>query len=325
MLAKGKLEPKYLAIQYFKNEKGWDILYMCQQLNISRAGYYKWLNREKSPTELENEQIALWIKEYDEKFKHTLGYRRMRSYINRDKNKNYSKRRIQRIMHALGIKSIIRKQRKPYRRSTPETVAKNTLHREFEASKPNEKWGTDVTEFKVTMSNKKVYLSVILDLYDRSVVSYVLSNRNDNKLVFDTYDLAIEKNPNAIPLFHSDRGFQYTSKAFQKKLQEQGIEQSMSRVGCCIDNAPTEGFWGIIKSEMYYISDFCNEEELRKAIDGYIDYYNNYRYQERYGTLAPIEVRNAALRNDNPIQYPIPENKRIQAYKAMLESKKQSA
>jgi len=101
------------------------------------------------------------------------------------------------------------------------------------------------------------------------------------------------------------------------------MTQSMSRVGCCIDNGPTEGFWGIIKAEMYYVSEFCNENELRQAIAEYIDYYNNYRYQERFNNLAPIEVRNAALNSEQPLQYPIPENKRIQAYKAELEQKKQ--
>ncbi|HEX9062227.1 MAG TPA: IS3 family transposase [Clostridia bacterium] len=316
------MEPKYLTIQYFKQEKDWDISWMCQQLNVSRAGYYKWIHREKTQVELENEQIALWIKEYDEKFKHTLGYRRMRNYINRDKDKHYSKRRIQRIMCVLGIKSVIRKQKKPYRRSTPETIAENVLHREFEATKPNEKWATDVTEFQVPLSTKKVYLSAIIDFYDKSVVSYVLSNRNDNKLVFDTYELALADNPEATPLFHSDRGFQYTSKVFQKKLEKQGITQSMSRVGCCIDNGPTEGFWGIIKSEMYYISEFSNEEELRQAIAEFIEYYNNGRYQERFNNLAPIEVRNAALLSEKPVQYPIPENKRFLAYKAGLEAKR---
>lgn len=296
---------------------------MCAQLNVSRSGYYKWIQREKAPDELENEQIALWIKEYDEKFKHTLGYRRMRNYINRDKNKHYSKRRIQRIMRVLGIKSIIRKQRKPYCHSTPETTAENVLHREFVATKPNEKWATDVTEFKVPMSNKKVYLSAILDFYDRSIVSYVLSNRNDNKLVFDTYKLALKKNPDATPLFHSDRGYQYTSRVFQQKLKKQGMTQSMSRVGCCIDNGPTEGFWGIIKSEMYYISEFSNEEELVQAIGEFIDYYNNGRYQERFDNLTPFEVRKAALHSNQPIQYPISTNKRIQSYKAKLELKKQ--
>lgn len=296
---------------------------MCQQLNVSRAGYYKWLNRKPSKDEIENEQIAVWIREYDEKFKHTLGYRRMRNFINRNKVKQYSRNRIQRIMHVLQIKSIIRRKRKPYRYYTPEIIAENLLHREFEASRPNEKWGTDVTEFKVAMSNKKVYLSAILDMYDKSVVSYILSNRNDIKLVFDTYDLALKLNPDATPLFHSDRGFQYTNKTFRKKLLLQGIVPSMSRVSCCIDNGPTEGFWGIIKSEMYYICEFSSEDDLRQGIMEYIEYYNTKRYQERFGNLAPIEVRQAALKTDVPAQYPIPKNKRIIAYKAELAAKKE--
>lgn len=92
------------------------------------------------------------------------------------------------------------------------------------------------------MSNKKLYLSEIIDLYDRSIVAYTLSNSNNNKLVFDTLDLAIDYNPGATPLFHSDRDFQYTNKVFQKKLQDNNMKQSMSRVNCCIDNGPTEGF-----------------------------------------------------------------------------------
>jgi len=216
---------------------------MCQQLNIARAGYYKWLNREQPKEEIENEQIALWIKEYDKKFKQTLGYRRMRNYINRDKNKHYSKHRIQRIMRVLSIKSVIRKKRNPYRYSAPETTAENVLHREFEAPKPNKKWGTDVTEFKVPISNKKVYLSAILDFYDKSVVSYVLSNRNDNKLVFDTYDLALKFNSDVTPLFHSDRGFQYTNKVFQKKLMDQGMTQS---IPCCPDQSVLLSCWNLV-------------------------------------------------------------------------------
>jgi transposase InsO family protein len=296
---------------------------MCKKLEVSRAGYYKWLNRKETKEELENKQIALWLQEYDEKYKHTLGYRRMRNYINRDKKKNYSKRRIQRMLKLLGIKAVIRRSRNRYKASTPETTAENILKRNFSAEHPNEKWTTDVTEFKIPESGRKLYLSGILDLYDRSIVSYVLQNRNDNKLVFDTFDLAVETNPTATPLFHSDRGFQYTSKVFQAKLNQQGMEQSMSRVGHCIDNGPIEGFWGIIKSEMYYISKFYTEKELRQAIKKFIDYYNNARYQERFHNLAPMEVRAAALQAEAPVQYPIPENKRIAAFWANIKSKKQ--
>ena len=162
----------------------------------------------------------------------------------------------------------------------------------------------------------KLYLSVILDLYDRSVVSFVLSRRNDNRLVFQTFDKAIASNPDAKPIFHSDRGFQYTSPYFQTKVLKQGMEQSMSRVAHCLDNGPTEGFWGIIKSEMYYLRSFRNEKSLRSAIEKYIHFYNHERFQERFNNQTPLEVRTAALNSEEAAFYPIPQNKRIQRYKA---------
>ena len=143
-----------------------------------------------------------------------------------------------------------------------------------------------------------------------------MSTKNDNKLVFDTFEQAILANPDAHPLFHSDRGFQYTSKVFQFKLSQQAMEQSMSRVGHCIDNCPTEGFWGILKVEMYYLAKFSTEVELRAAIDKYIHFYNYDRFQERFNTRTPMEVRTIALASDSPEQFPIAENKRIQQYKA---------
>lgn len=175
-----------------------------------------------------------------------------------------------------------------------------------------------MTEFKWYEGSvvKKLYLSAILDLYDRSIVAYVISGSNDNKLVFDTFEQAIRKNPEAHPLFHSDRGFQYTSKAFQFKFSKQGMEQSMSRVGHCIDNCPVEGFWGIVKAEMYFLNKFSSGGELRSAIDQYVHFYNYERFQERFGVRTPMEVRTTALNAKIPEQFPIAENKRIQKYKA---------
>ena len=116
-------------------------------------------------------------------------------------------------------------------------------------------------------------------------------------------------------IFHSDRGFQYTSPYFQTKVYKQGMGQSMSRVSHCIDNGPTEGFWGIIKSEMYYLQTFKNEISLQSAIEKYIHFYSYERFQERFNNQTPMEVRMAALNSDIPALYPIPENKRIQKYK----------
>ena len=291
---------------------------MCEQLDITRAAYYKWLHRDIPKMEQENEQIAQLIREYDDRFNHILGYRRMTLYINRLNNKHYSQNRVHRIMKVINIHSVIRRKRKKYQSSTPETTADNILNRDFFAESPNRKWATDVTEFKWYEGPvvHKLYLSVILDLYDLSTVAWVVSRRNDNKLVLDTFAKAIQDNPNAKPIFHSDRGFQYTSKVFQRKLQKQGMTQSMSRVSRCIDNGPTENFWSIIKSEMFYLTTFTDEDSLRNAIADYMNFYSTERMQERFKGKTPAEVRAEALATDVPAQYPIPVNKRIQKYKA---------
>jgi putative transposase insK len=288
---------------------------MCKQLSVSRAAYYKWLHREVPIQEQENIELANLIKEYDERFNHILGYRRMTSWINHFNHTNYKKKRIHRIMKKLNVHSVIRKKKKKYLSSTPQAVAENILQRDFYATAPNQKWATDLTEFKVPGEKKKLYLSAIIDLYDRYPVSYVISCRNDNRLVFKTFDKAIISNPDAKPIFHSDRGFQYTSKVFQRKLMDQEMQQSMSRLGHCIDNGPTEGFWGIIKSEMYAMYEIKDEESLRLAIKDYLRFYAEERIQERYECKTPLEIRTEALTAEVPMEYPIPENKRIKKYK----------
>ena len=282
------------------------------------------MNRKETKEELENNELAHLIIEYDERFNHILGYRRMTRWINKLNSKHYNRKRVRRIMKMLGIKSVIRKKKKKYEKSKAEITAENLLARDFYASKPNEKWATDVTEFNIIGSKQKLYLSAIIDLYDRSIVSYIIGTRNDNDLVFRTYELAISKNPGATPILHSDRGFQYTSKVFQAKLSEDNIIQSMSRVGRCIDNGPTEGFWGIIKSEMYYLRKFHSFDELKTSIDDYMNFYNNERLQERFNDMTPMEVRIEALETTKePIQYPIKENKRIQKYYDNLMNKQE--
>ena len=198
-----------------------------------------------------------------------------------------------RICRNKDIKSTIKYSNKGCTRNAknPQHIAENILNREFHADAPNEKWLTDVTEFKYYINGKKqkIYLSAILDLYDRRIVSYVINDSNNNSLVFDTLDQAIELNPDAHPLFHSDRGYQYTSRIFYNKLQKAGMIQSMSRVAKCIDNGPMEGFWGIIKRERYYGKRFTSKEELETMITTYIDYYNNKRLQRNLGVLTPME------------------------------------
>lgn len=211
--------------------------------------------------------------------------------LNREHNLRVNHKRIYRLMSILKLKSVYRRKRKNYIKSTPEITADNILNRNFEAKEFGEKWLTDVTEMKYGLGGK-AYLSAILDLSDKSIVSFVLGHSNNNELVFKTFDIAHSEYLDAKPIFHSDRGFQYTSKSFKKKLDDAGMIQSMSRVSRCIDNGPMEAFWGMLKSEMYYLRRFNSYSELETAIVDYIEYYNNHRYQRRLKCMTPIEYRN---------------------------------
>lgn len=267
---------------------------MCRIAGVARCSYYKWVNRVESELDKENTIIINTMIQLHSKVQGIYGYRRMKLNISRILGKKYNHKRIYRLMRSINMKSVIRRKKKNYVPSTPQITAENILNRKFYADKPNQKWLTDVTEFKLT-DGTKAYLSAILDLHDNSIVSYVLERSNNNLLVFETLDKAIDANPNANPLFHSDRGFQYPNKCFKKKLDDIGSIQSMSRVGRCIDNGPMEGFWGIIKSEMYYLTKFHNFYELLQSIDKYIDFYNTRRLQEKLKGLTPIEYRSQTL------------------------------
>jgi transposase InsO family protein len=249
------------------------------------------LDREKSQNEIFNEELAGIIKALYEDTDGILGYRQMTLKIRREHYKQVNYKRVYRLMQILGLKSVCRKKKYHYKISTPEVTAENILNRDFRTKHCNEKWLTDVTEFKFGANGEKAYLSAILDLGDRHIVSYVFGHRNNNQLVFDTFEQAVALNPDARPIFHSDRGFQYTSKIFKRKLDKAKMVQSMSRVGRCIDNGPMEGFWGILKSEMYYLHKFDDYRSLETAIKNYIDYYNNKRYQKRLLCMTPMEYR----------------------------------
>ncbi len=225
-----------------------------------------------------------------EKVDGILGYRQMTLHMNRKFKENLNHKRIYRLMKVARLRSVIRVKKKQYKRSTPQHVADNILNREFTAEKPNEKWVTDVTECKYCLS-KKAYLSAIRDLYDGSIVSYVLGHSNNNQLVFKTLDQATVLLNGEHPLIHSDRGFQYTSKGFKRKIDTAEMTQSMSRVGRCIDNGPMESFFGTLKCEKYYLHKYKTFEELCTAIDEYIHFYNHERYQKRLNGLSPMEFR----------------------------------
>ena len=291
----------YIAIEFLNAHYKYSIKEICNALKLNRSSYYKWKKRKQSKNELLNVQVMEYVKGYYEESNGVLGYRQMSIVINREKAKELPHRinvkRVRRIMQILGLKSIIRRKRPNYIKSTPEVTTENVLNRDFKAAVPFEKWLTDVTEFKyyVGAEVKKIYLSAILDLYDRRIIAYKIGDSNNNELVFSTFDEAVSLYPDAKPIFHSDRGFQYTNKTFHQKLVDAGMIQSMSRVGRCLDNAPMEGWWGILKSEMYYLKKFTDKEALVTAIENYIHFYNNRRYQKRLNCMTPCEYYHAAV------------------------------
>ncbi|MFI3171814.1 MAG: IS3 family transposase [Eubacteriales bacterium] len=269
--------------------KSYSISDLCKLGNVSRCSYYKWLNRTDSPNDILNKQIADKISSI-----HTMhpdmGYRRLRDTLEHDEDIYVNDKRVLRICQKKKIQSIVKGRHNCCTRpaTDPAYIAENILNREFTAKKPNEKWVTDVTEFKYGVGTEymgKFYLSVIIDLCDKRPVSYIISAHNDNPLVLDTFDKAVKENPGVHPLLHSDRGYQYTSNDFRQKILENGMVQSMSRVARCIDNGPMEGFFGIMKREMYYTKKYQTKEELIKAIHNYMNYYTNERVQRGLGGI----------------------------------------
>lgn len=288
----------YQAIKEEHEKHGYPIGPLCKLGNVSRAAYYKWLRRDIPVCEAENERIADEIEKIHMESP-DKGYRRIRDDLERYHDIKVNDKRVLRICRKKGIKSTIKYSNNGCTRqaANPQFIAENILNREFTAESPNQKWLTDVTEFKyyIGIEVHKIYLSAILDLYDRRIVKFMIGNSNNNELVFQTFDAAIIDNPGAMPLCHSDRGFQYTNRTFHAKLEAVGIIQSMSRVAKCIDNGPMEGFWGILKRERYYGRRFTNRDSLVMMIENYIDYYNHRRLQRNLGVLTPMEKHNQYL------------------------------
>ena len=193
-------------------------------------------------------------------------------------------------MKVLGLKSLIRVKKYKSYKGERGKIAPNILQRDFKAKQPNQKWATDITEFNV--KGKKLYLSPVIDLFNGEIISYELSESPNFKQVITMLKSAfrkIGKNTNLI--LHSDQGWQYQMKQYQRILKDKGIRQSMSRKGNCLDNAIIENFFGIIKSELFYIEKFNSINQLKKEIIKYINYYNNDRIKLNLKGMSPVKYR----------------------------------
>jgi putative transposase len=194
------------------------------------------------------------------------------------------------LMRQSGLRSLIRiKKYRSYKGDTG-TVAPNVLQRHFKSERAGQKWATDVTEFKV--KDQKLYLSPIIDLFNGEIVSYSLSKSANFKQITDMLKAAFKKiDCKKDLILHSDQGWQYQMKAYQRMLADQGITQSMSRKGNCLDNAVIENFFGTIKSELFYLKAYNSVQELETEIKSYINYYNNDRIRLNLNGMSPVQYR----------------------------------
>ena len=221
------------------------------------------------------------------------GYRRITEELhNRKIHLNH--KTVQRLMKELGL--ICRVRMKKYRSYKGEVgkIADNELNRDFHAEKPNQKWVTDVTQFR--LFGQKLYLSPILDLCSGDIVTYTISDSPNLEMVTTMLEQAFLNLPNSTGLIlHSDQGWHYQHKQYRRMLAEKGIKQSMSRKGNCYDNSVTENFFGHLKSELLYLQEFESVDHFKQELIEYIDYYNNKRIKARLKGLPPALHRQQAL------------------------------
>ena len=254
---------------------------------MARSVFYYHLKRLKV-----NDKYALekeTIKSIFHEHKGRYGYRRVTAEM-RNRGFGINHKTVQRLMINMCLKSQIRKVRYRSYKGEVGRIAPNVINREFVAHAPNRKWATDVTQ--IDIGSEKLYLSPILDMFNGEIISYNISKSPNLEQVYDMLDKAFARFDSLDGLIlHSDQGWQYQHYGYRKRLEEHGIIQSMSRKGNCLDNAMAENFFGIMKSELLYAENFESSEAFMKALDEYIDYYNNKRIKSRLKGKSPVKYR----------------------------------
>lgn len=258
---------------------------------MARSTFYYQLKRSAQPDKYsrEKEELLSICQEHRGRY----GYRRVTVEM-RKRGYLISHKTVAKLMEECGVKCRVRLRKYRSYRGESGKIAPNLLERSFTAEQPNQKWATDVTEF--SLCGKKLYLSPIMDLYNREIVSYAISERATFPLTMQMLEAALKGIPGKADLIlHSDQGWQYQMRQYQHRLIEKGIRQSMSRRGNCLDNAVMENFFGIVKSALLYLQKFTSVEHLRKELEEYIDYYNSKRIKVALNNMSPVQYRTHAF------------------------------
>jgi putative transposase len=279
-----KPETKYRAIQ--QNIGKYPIGVICNFFHVSRSGYYAFRKRQGKP--VRDKHLADLVARCQQDTQGTYGYRRVVLWLER-RGVKANHKAVLRIMNKYGLLAQIRRRRKYRQMSGQLHRYPNLLNRDFTAAKPNQKWVTDISYIQTAQGT--LYLSMIRDLFDNSIVSYRTGTDQSVNLVLQTIQEARVKEAVTAELhLHSDQGFQYTSQAYFTLTQKYGITPSMSRRGNCYDNAPAENFFSILKSECLRRHKLKTLEQARWLIDNYIFFYNHERLQTKT-KLTPLEKR----------------------------------
>ncbi|EPX62663.1 Mobile element protein [Cystobacter fuscus DSM 2262] len=271
------------------------VKFMCQQLGVSRSGYYAWQGRPESARQVSDRALAKEVTQVHHDSRRTYGSPRVHAEL-RARGQRVSRKRVVRLMREQGLAA---RRRRRYVATTDsrhhQPVAPNVLARDFSPAQPNTTWATDITY--VGTREGGLYLAVVLDLFSRKVVGWSMSETIDRHLVLAALDMALKgQQPPRGLVHHSDRGSQYASEDYQRALTARGIECSMSRKGNCWDNAVVESFFSTLKQELVYTTDFTTREQARLALFEYIEvFYNRQRRHSTLGYVSPVNFELAAL------------------------------
>jgi putative transposase len=258
---------------------------------MAKSVYYYWreASSKADPYQGAKERITQIFNAHRGRY----GYRRVHLEL-RNQHQHLNHKTVQKLMTQLGLKSTVRPKRYRSYKGAIGKVAPNLLERDFRASKPNQKWVTDVTEFNIR--GEKVYLSPILDLYNGEIVSYEIADRPQLSSVMRMLQGAFKRlGLTDKPMIHSDQGWQYQMGLYQEALKEQGLTQSMSRKGNCLDNAVMENWFGMMKTEFFYQKKFADVQSFKTELKKYIHYYNHDRIKQKLKGLSPVHYRTQSL------------------------------
>ncbi|WP_430008878.1 IS3 family transposase [Metabacillus idriensis] len=286
----GKITKQDKAQVVYELRQEFPVKSLLRLAGIPRSTYYHYIKQLGRPDK--DAEIKTLIKDIFRENKGRYGYRRICAELaNRGMNVNHKK--VYRLMKELGLKCLVRMKKYRSYKGEAGKVAQNVLNRNFKASKPNEKWVTDITEFNVF--GEKLYLSPMLDLYNGEIITYTIGSRPTYSLVSDMLIKALKrKTKDDDLLIHSDQGWHYQMNKYYLVLKNNNITQSMSRKGNCYDNAVIENFFGILKSEFLYDQDFKSIEHFRKELKKYIHYYNHKRIKSKLKGKSPVQYRTLA-------------------------------